>query len=66
MAKVKSTPKSKRDRVKPLSLYPLTPERALSAFMRTDPAKVKAAERRAKKQRQNFTRMNRKESLAHG
>jgi hypothetical protein len=49
MNKGKSKPKSKPNRLKPLSLYPLTPEQALSAFMRTDPAKVKAAERRAQK-----------------
>ncbi len=41
--------RKKSDRLKPLSLYPLTPEQALSAFMRTDPKKVKAAEQRAKK-----------------
>jgi len=36
---------------KPLtvSLYPLTTEQALSAFLRVDPKKVKAAERRARK-----------------
>jgi len=39
--------KSKADRLKPLSLYPLTPEEALSAFMRTDPKKMKAAKRKA-------------------
>jgi len=43
-------PKPKRsDRLKPLSLYPLTPELALSAFMQVDPKKVKAAERRVQK-----------------
>jgi hypothetical protein len=41
----------KSDRLKPLSLYPLTPEQALGAFMRTNPKKVKAAEREAQKKR---------------
>ncbi len=44
--------KVKSDRLKPLSLHPLTPEQALRAFLRTDPAKVKAAERKARMQRQ--------------
>jgi hypothetical protein len=50
MAKEKSTQKSKPG-PKPVtvSLYPLTPERALSAFMQVDPKKVKAAERKAQK-----------------
>jgi len=38
-------------RRRPLSLYPLTPEQALSAFMKVDPKRIKAAERRAKKKR---------------
>ena len=37
----------KRGRLKPISLYPLTPEQALRAFLRTDPKKVWAAERKA-------------------
>lgn len=49
MDKRKPKAKGKSDRLKPLSLYPLTPEEALSAFMRTDPKKVKAAERKAQK-----------------
>lgn len=36
--------KRKSERLKPISLYPLTPEQALSAFMKVDPKKVKAAE----------------------
>jgi len=32
-----------------VSLYPLTPEKALSAFMQIDPKKVKAVERRLQK-----------------
>jgi len=34
-----------------LSMHPLTPEQALSAFMQVDPKKVLAAERKAKKKR---------------
>jgi len=33
----------KPNRLKPLSFYPLTPEKALSAFMRVKPKKVKKA-----------------------
>ena len=42
-------PKKAKPGPKPLtvSLYPLTPERALLAFMQVDPKKVKAAERKA-------------------
>ncbi len=43
--------KAKSDRLKPLSLCPLTPEQALLAFLLTDPAKVKAAEQKARMQR---------------
>ena len=46
MDKGKFKSKAKPDRLKPLSLYPLTLEQALLAFMRTDPKKVQAAERR--------------------
>jgi hypothetical protein len=47
-------PRGKADRLKPLSLHPLTLEQALSAFMRVNPKKVtKAMERkRQKKQRE--------------
>ncbi len=38
-------------RLKPLSLHPLTPEQALSAFMRVNPKRILAAERRAAKKR---------------
>ncbi len=44
-------PKPKSDRLKPLSLHPLTPEEALGAFMRVDAAKVFAAEQKAQKKR---------------
>jgi hypothetical protein len=44
MAKVK-----KPKRLKPISLYPLKPEQALSAFMRIDPERIKSAERRVRK-----------------
>lgn len=41
----------KADRLKPLSLYPLTPEKALGAFMRVKPKTgKKAAGRKIKKQ----------------
>ncbi len=43
--------RKKRDRLKPLSLHPLTPEQALSAFMRVDPKRVLAAERRVLKKK---------------
>lgn len=33
--------KTKKERLKPISLYPLKPERALSLFMRVDPEKVR-------------------------
>lgn len=39
--KKKPTQPKKRDRLKPLSLHPLTPEKALSAFMRVKPKKGK-------------------------
>lgn len=34
-----------------VSLYPMTPGRALAAFMKVDPRKVKAAERKAQKKK---------------
>lgn len=37
-----------RKYAKPISLYPLKPEEALSAFMKIDPKKILARERRAK------------------
>ena len=37
----------KSERLKPLSLYPLTPEKALSAFMRVKPKKLKTQEHQA-------------------
>ena len=51
MEKRQLKPKKAKPGPKPVtvSLYPLTPERALSAFMRVDPKKVKVAERRARK-----------------
>jgi hypothetical protein len=33
---------------KPISLYPLKPEEALAAFMKADPKKVRARERKGK------------------
>lgn len=44
--------KVKSDRLKPLSLYPLTPEKALLVFMKTDPEKVKRAMARRKRKKQ--------------
>ena len=52
--------KVKSDRLKPISLHPLTPEQALAAFLRTDPAKVKAAERKARNQRRRKAPKRRK------
>lgn len=46
-----------RERKKPgpkpltVSLYPLTPEQALSAFLKVNPAKVKAAEQKAREKK---------------
>ena len=40
-----------RDRLKPLSVYPLTPEDALSAFMKVDPEKVNRRLKEAEKRR---------------
>lgn len=48
----KSKPKRKSDRLKPLSLYPLTSEQALRAFMRVDPKTVKQAMARRKRKKQ--------------
>jgi hypothetical protein len=39
----------KRKYAKPISLYPLKPEEALWAFMNVDPKKIKARERKTKK-----------------
>jgi hypothetical protein len=41
----------KPERLKPISLHPLTPEQALSSFMKDDPKKVKAAEAKLAKKR---------------
>jgi hypothetical protein len=41
--------KQKRKYEKPISLYPLKPEEALSAFMKVDPKKIKAKRRKSKK-----------------
>ena len=41
----------KKTRLKPISLYPLRPEQALSAFMEIDPKRIKTAERKAQKRR---------------
>lgn len=40
--------KSKRKYAKPVSLYPLKPEEALSAFMKVNPKKVIAREQKSK------------------
>lgn len=48
----KSKLKAKSDRLKPISLLPLTPEQALSAFMRADPKTVKRAMARRKRKKQ--------------
>ena len=37
-----------RDRLPRISLYPLSPEEAISALMKVDPKRVRAAEKRAK------------------
>jgi len=34
---IKKQKKSKKEKLKPISLYPLKPEEALSAFMKVDP-----------------------------
>ena len=42
-------PKSKKKYNKPISLYPLKPEAALSAFMKVDPKRIAAAGKKIKK-----------------
>ncbi len=37
-----------KDRLPRISLYPLSPEEAISALMKVNPKKVRAAEKRAK------------------
>jgi hypothetical protein len=37
-----------KDRLPRISFYPLTPEEAMSALMKVDPKRVRAAEKRAK------------------
>lgn len=37
-----------KDRLPRISLYPLSPEEAMTALMKVDPKKVRAAEKRAK------------------
>jgi len=39
------------ERLKPISLHPLTPEQALSGFMRVDPKKIEVTKREAKKKK---------------
>ena len=41
--------KEERKYLKPISLYPLNPEEALSAFMKVDPKKIIKREQKAKK-----------------
>lgn len=38
----------KRKYAKPISLYPLKPEEALSAFLKVDPKKIMLKERKAR------------------
>jgi len=40
-----------KDRLPRISLYPLTPEEAISLSMRIDPKRILAAEKRAKKKK---------------
>jgi len=50
MAEDKKQKQSKKpDRLKPLSLYPLTPEQAMGAFMRVKPKKAALKARGTKK-----------------
>ena len=51
MGTTQPKPKKAKPGPKPVtvSLYPLTPDRALSAFMQVDPKKVKAGERKTQK-----------------
>jgi hypothetical protein len=47
--KMNGKPKSKNSKIKyakPISLYPLKPDEALSAFMKVDPKKVKAGRKK--------------------
>lgn len=44
--------KSKKHKLKPISLYPLKPEEALKRFMQVDPEKIKRTERKEKKERE--------------
>jgi hypothetical protein len=41
----------KKERLKPISLYPLSPEEAILAFMKTDPKPIFEAEKRERKRR---------------
>jgi hypothetical protein len=48
----RTKPSSKiKDRLPRISLYPLTPEEAISALMKVDPKRVVKAERKAKENR---------------
>jgi hypothetical protein len=51
MSKIEPKSNGKPDRLKPLSLHPLTPEQALSGFMRVDPKKIEATKRESKKKK---------------
>ncbi len=42
-------PKRKTDRLRPISLHPLTTEQALGAFMRVDRKKIIVRKRKAQK-----------------
>jgi spore cortex formation protein SpoVR/YcgB (stage V sporulation) len=41
----------KKERLKPISLYPLTPEEAILAFMKTDSKPIFEAEKRERRRR---------------
>ncbi len=40
------TKEAKKERLKPISLYPLKPEKALSLFMQVEPGKIRAIRRK--------------------
>jgi len=42
-------PKKIKDRLPRISLYPLSPEEAISALMKVNPKRIRAAEKRAGK-----------------
>ena len=42
-----------KDRLPRISLFPLTPEEAISASMKIDPKRIRRAEKRARKRKRN-------------